>query len=161
MEYKGFGVTDNPLKAGINQSNYVMEVYTSSAVSGEGIKTVLDRNLDFSKAPTNVINVNVYSTVSGSVQLTLEGKGVETKAFTLPYTVSNPAAWKTLSFNVGELATDAYNLVALLPDATGNSDNTAWYFDDIAIERNDGLVCMQTGMVPPQVLLHLPVVAQP
>ncbi len=137
---KGFGITDNPLQKGINLSKNVMRVYTSSSASGEGIKTVLDRNLDFSKAPSNFINVNVFSTVSGSVQLTLEGKCVETRAFILPYSATNPPEWKTLSFNVSGLATDAYNLVALLPDATGSSDNIAWYFDDIAIERNDGLV---------------------
>jgi hypothetical protein len=136
---KGVQVVSNPSLSGINPSDSALRVLTSGDTPWEGIKTVLDRNLGLLPTGSNFLNMNVYSASSGNVQLTLEGKNAQTKAYTLHYTATNPATWQTLSFDISDVASDTYSLIALLPDAGGNSDNSAWYFDDVAISHSTGL----------------------
>lgn len=131
----GTFVVGNPARSDVNASDSVLQVITSSASSGEGFKTVLDRNMKFSSTQSEFLHANIYSSSSGKVQLTLEGKNAPIKAFQQYYTATNPPSWQTISFNISDIASDAYNLVALLPDAEGNADNKDWYFDDIAIVR--------------------------
>ena len=139
-------VSSNPLKAGINVSDSVVQLVRNGGDIWAGSKIILDSNLDFSVLTKLSMKVYTTAPVGTVAKLKLEGTGasVEVDVYT---TVSG--AWETLEYIFAGTPNNLNELVFMFDfgNVGNGSASSTFYFDDVA----------QVAGPPAPQLLSLPI----
>ncbi len=152
--YTTFSKVDNPDKSGINTSEKVGLVTSSSASTWEGLYNSLPFDkMDFTNGA--VISVKVYAPSFGSVLMKIEDAAdSENNPLNIAKAVTKIGEWEEISFDFEGAASGLYDRVVLFFDFGGTIDAEDWYFDDIRIvdpSSRDSIVTLSamfgSGMV--------------
>lgn len=121
--------SDNPSKTGINTSDKVMQIATTS-LQYEGAMCLMEGKLDFTGK--NTISLKVYSDVAGPVWLKIMNYSDQAVTKVASGYYFTPGAWQDIKFNFYCTGTDndIYDAITVYPDyeQTGSGN---WYIDDV------------------------------
>ncbi len=135
-------VAVNPFKAGINQSNTVLQTITSDSTY-EGFAFTIDGVFDLSEGTTFALNVK--SDKAGIVKFKIESEyGVNSDEIDLQYT--KVGSWQQLVYTFRSTLPCAFNKIAIFPDF-GERDESEWYFDNIQGPESIDKAIFLTGTI--------------
>ena len=123
-----FEQTANPKPSGINTSAKVGKTVKGGEVWAGNVVT-LSQKIDFSKGTS--FRMKVYSPVKGVARFKIEkaGDAAVFKEVDAPITQTN--TWEELTFELGNLPSDTYSVMAIFFDFGNAGNGNTFYFDDI------------------------------
>ncbi len=124
----------NPSKTGINTSNYVGQVTSSSGSTYEGIyNSTLYAPMDFSVMKT--FKMKVLSPRIGNVAFKLEYSLNKTVDYiTVKTATTKVGEWEDIYFDFPAAKTNLYDRIVISFDMDDNTHNgEKWYFDDVTL----------------------------
>ena len=130
-------VVDNPRKLGANKTRRCLSVKESDKKYGVASSDYVTKKFDFTAYPP-VFRMKVLPPRAGAVIQLKLGSDLGYLPEVVTTAVSTGAdSWEDMVFDFGELESNRYNRLSIVPSPGEVHDGDIWYFDEICIPDDD------------------------